>query len=82
MTGDTNLKAIFSNTKGIEEAEDGYISVYVREGCIVVEGADGETITVYDIVGRAMPSVHSPLPNGIFIIKVGIRPTHKVAVIR
>lgn len=62
-------------------------SIYARDGRIVVEGADGETVRVYDIMGRQQSSFTShrspfTFPSGIYMVKMGNRPARKVAVVR
>ena len=47
---------------------------------IVIEGADGETVHIFDMMGR---TIHNEaLPIGVYMVKVGDRPARKVAVIR
>ncbi len=65
---------------GIDEASADAVRVYSRGGDIVVEGADGEPVQVFDIVGR--PTTNRALRTGIYFVKVGNRPARKVAVIR
>ncbi len=81
LMDNTSLMAVFSNPNGIEEADDEDISVYVRDGHIIVEGADGEAVIVYDIAGRPLPTTHCPLPTGVYTVKVGDRPARKVVVL-
>lgn len=52
-------KAYFCN--GIEDAESDKVQVYTRDGRIVVDGADGEIVRVYDIMGRQQSSFTSHL---------------------
>ncbi|MBP5527840.1 MAG: leucine-rich repeat domain-containing protein [Bacteroidales bacterium] len=55
-------------------------AVYVSNGRIVVEGADGETVHIFDMMGR---TIHNEaLPTGVYMVKVGDRLARKVAVIR
>ena len=65
---------------GIDDIATDNIKVYSRDGRIVVEGTDGETVHIFDMMGR---TIHNEaLPTGIYLVKVGDRPAHKVAVIR
>ena len=66
---------------GIDDVEADNTKVYSHDGRIVVEGADGETVRIYDITGRAVHN-ETLLPTGVYIVKVGDRPARKVAVIR
>ena len=78
-------KAYFCN--GIEDAESDKVQVYTRDGRIVVDSADGETVRVYDIMGRQQSSFTSHLspftfPSGVYMVKIGNRSAQKVTVIR
>lgn len=65
---------------GIDDIATDNIKVYSLDGHIVVEGADGEEVHIFDMMGR---TIHNEaLPTGIYIVKVGDRPARKVAVIR
>ena len=63
----------------IDDTEADNIHIYTRDGRIIVEGSDGEDVRIYDLMGR---SAHQPLPTGIYLVRVGQRPAHIVAVIR
>lgn len=64
----------------IDDAEADGLKVYNRAGRIVVEGAEGEVVQVFDAVGRA---VHSKaLTAGLYLVKVGSRPARKVMVVQ
>lgn len=65
---------------GIEDVESDNIKVYSLDGRIVVEGANGETVQVFDMTGREM--INTQLPTGLYLVRIGFRPTRKVAVIR
>ena len=84
-------KAIFESTVGVQEAETlPEVKVYASNGGIVVDGAQGEQVWVYDIMGRQMYNalirdsiyrIQTPsLPFGIYLVKVGNHKTQKVAV--
>ena len=57
----------------------GNINIYTLGGRIVVEGADGETVRIYDITGRSV--LNSCLPTGVYLVIVGDRTTKKVVVL-
>jgi len=82
------IKAITgNNSTGIEDVvDDSVVSIRVNHGRIVVDGADGETVQVYDMVGRLTQTFkHSstqPVPNGVYLVKVGNRPAQKVVVVK
>ena len=54
--------------------------LWVIDGRIIVEGAEGEPIRIYDITGRSVRNGN--LPAGVFLVKVGNCPARKVVVIR
>ena len=64
----------------ISDVERPNVKVYSIDGRIVIEGADGETVHVFDMMGR---TIHNEaLPTGIYLVKVGDHSARKVAVIR
>ena len=65
---------------GIGDPDANAINVYTLGGRIIVEGADGETVRIYDITGRSVRNGN--LPAGVFLVKVGNCPARKVVVIR
>ena len=65
---------------GIGDPDVENINIYTLGGRIVVEGAEGETVHIFDITGR---SVHNQaLSPGVYMVKVGNRPSKKVVVKR
>ncbi len=58
------------------------IKVYILDGRIVVEGADGETVHIYDMMGRRISTVHPSLSAGVYLVCVGNSPARKVVVVR
>ena len=67
-------------SQGIDDIATSDIKAYARDGRIVVEGADGQQVFVFDMMGRAIRN--EALPTGIYMVKVGDYPARKVAVIR
>jgi M6 family metalloprotease-like protein len=76
----------FLGTEGIDDLEVMGYRLWVTDGRIMVEGAEGETVRVYDMVGRLTQtfkhSSNQAIPNGVYLVKVGDRPARKVVVIR
>lgn len=85
-------KALFESTVGIENAEvlpD--VKIYASNGSIVIDGAQGEQVWVFDIMGRLMLDCeirnsnfeiqHSKLHTGVYLVKVGNRKTQKVVLL-
>ena len=64
--------------------------VYSSQGQIVVEGAEGYEVTLYDAVGRRMAArrddfamLHFDVPaSGAYLVKVGHAPARRVVVIK
>ena len=82
VTEDMTVIAYFAvdSTEGIDDIATDVIKVYALDGRIVVDGADGETVHIFDMMGR---TIHNEaLPTGIYMVKVGNHPARKVAVIR
>ena len=65
---------------GIDEYDAPDINIYATDGRIIVEGAEGETVSIFDINGRSVRN--SNLPNGVYFVIVGNRPAKKVVMIR
>ena len=75
---------------GVEEVNPMVAKIYVSQGKIVVEGASGEVVTLYDLSGRVLATkqdeyipLHFDAPAaGTYLIKVGAYPARKVVLIR
>ena len=63
---------------GIQEANMPNFTIRVANSCIVVDGAEGEIVRIFDISGRQVNN--SGLSNGVYIVKVGNYPAKKVVV--
>ena len=86
---------ILSDNTGIATAEARDIRVTVSGGQIIVEGAQGLPIVLYDITGRVLWKKDLPasdqftifnsqlsIPAGTYLLRVGNYPTRKVVVVR
>ena len=71
---------MIENCGAIDDTETDGIKVYSHDGRIFVEGAEGKTVHIFDITGRTIRN--EALPTGVYMVKVGDRPAHKVAVIQ
>ena len=74
-------------TEGVEMAVTEEIRIYSRNGRIVVEGAEGQPFSVYDMMGHEVfhaiqGGETSALPGNVYLVKVGTHPARKVVVIR
>jgi hypothetical protein len=86
---DTYGRGVEEDCTGIEEAPQAdAVSVYGVQGGIVVDGAPGEPVAVYDVMGRrvlaavAGGTTMSVPQAGVYMVKVGDRPACKVVVLR
>lgn len=91
-TGLVHRKAIFEHTAGIGETEMAQtVKVYTSNGNIVVEGAAGEPVWIFDIMGRllfeseirtAVFVIRRPTAaSGICLVKVGNRKAEKITLL-
>lgn len=91
---DTAIQAYFqSDNDGVDEVDVDDISVYAGDGRIVVEGAEGMEVRVFDVMGRQLLGFESgysniEIPNsqfpsgGVYLVKVGTLPARKVVVVK
>ena len=82
VTQDMSIIAYFvaDSTEGISGVDMLNAKVYSSQGQIVVDGAEGETVRIFDITGR---NVHNEaLHTGVYIVKVGGRPARKIVVMK
>lgn len=75
---------------GVDGVEALNAKVYIHNGQIVVEGAEGNTVWLYDAVGRLLATrqddysaLRFDVPaTGTYLIKVGNHPARRVVVVR
>lgn len=75
---------------GIGDVETLNAKVYAHGGQIVVEGAEGKRVTLYDVTGQVLATRqddYSPLrfeapASGTYLIKIGAYPARRVVVVR
>ncbi len=91
ITGHVTAMAIFAaGSNGIEDADMANVSVYGAESRIVVRGAEGKDVFVYDLNGRTVASKMNVAENtefnmantGVYLVKVGNAPAKRVLVVR
>lgn len=83
VTDDLDLIGYFvsdSGTEGISDVDADFFRIYCDNGRIVIEGAEGETTSIYDMMGRNIPNAN--LPAGVYMVKIGTYPARRVVVIR
>lgn len=81
---------IYITQESIDGVDDLNAKVYSSKGQIVVEGADGNTVWLYDINGRVLANRRDDLTpmrfdapaSGTYLIKIGNHAARKVVVIR
>ena len=81
---------IYITQEGIDGVDALNAKVYSSNGQIVVEDAEGNAVTMYDVNGRMlatrqddyMPMRFDVPVSGTYMIKVGTLPAKKVVVIR
>lgn len=81
---------IYITSEGIDGMDDLNAKVYSCNGQIVVDGASGNTVTLYDASGRVLAIKHDNYTSlrfdapvsGTYMIKIGAYPARKVVVIR
>jgi len=81
---------IYITDEGIDGVETINAKVYARNGQIVVDGAEGNTVWLYDVSGRVLATKqddYTPLQfdvpaSGAYLIKIGRYPARRIVVIR
>ncbi len=71
-----------NSSVGINSNDYDGINVYSRDGHIIVDGTNGESIAIYDMFGRNVGDCSQAFPTGVYMVKVGNHPARKVVVIR
>ena len=75
---------------GVDDVETITAKIYTSNGQVVVDGAEGNTVTLYDAVGRQLAvrrnengDIRFDIPaTGTYLVKVGNAPARKVVVSR
>ena len=81
---------IYITEQGIGDVDGINAKVYSSNGQVVVEGANGNMVTLYDVTGRVLAAKqddYTPMrfdapATGTYMIKIGAYPARKVVVIR
>ena len=91
---DTHLVAYFASDngedEGIDETLEESVKLYKRNGQIVVEGAEGNPVYLYDVMGRLLATrretaqeVLLDVPaSGAYLVKIGDAPARRIVVRR
>jgi len=91
VTADVVYTAYFAEgggTEGIDEMEMANARIFSIDGRLVVDGAEGNTVWLYDLTGRMLASKQDdfkPLEfnvpaSGVYLIKIGPYPARKIVV--
>ena len=81
---------IYITEQGIGDVDGINAKVYSSNGQVVVEGANGNMVTLYDVTGRVLAAKqddYAPMrfdapATGTYMIRIGAYPARKVVVIR
>lgn len=81
---------IYVGDNGVGEVDALNAKVYISQGQVVVEGADGNQVTLYDAAGRMLATkwdqyslLRFDVPaSGAYLIKIGDHPARKIVVVR
>ena len=89
LTCDTMLTAFFeaTSTESIQEADG--VAILCRNGQLSVQGAEGETIAVFDMAGRLIlrdticeGRTYALPKGGVYLVRLGLQSAPKVVVAR
>ena len=81
---------VYVTEQGIDGVGELNLKIYPEAGQVVVEGSEGEPVTMYDVTGRVvgvkrddyMPLRFDVPASGTYMIKVGNYPARKMVMIR
>ena len=89
-TADVTITAIFQASVGIEDVDNNDVTIYSVDNKIIVNGAENQTIYVYDVNGRCVRTQANAAETveftmnttGVFLVKAGNAPAKRVVVVR
>ncbi len=81
---------IYIGQEGIDDVTGNPVKVYSSRGQIVVEGAEGNTVTLYDAIGRQLAVRHDEYgevrfdvqATGAYFIRVGNQPAKRIVALK
>ena len=91
VTSDITLTATFaSDQEGIDDADGINVNAYAKDGNIVLQGAEGREVYVFDINGRmlhhtataTMTETYGIPATGVYMIKVEGIGTKRIVIVR
>lgn len=85
---DTTFIAYFESTNGIFDADKIAVNVLAENGSVVISGAIGRQVNIYDMMGRQIVSakmsdddVRYQMPtSGVFLVRIEDKPAIKIVV--
>ena len=89
VTGDMTFIAYFVPTQGIEDIVEDGVTLAVRNGRLLVSGAEGRHVALVDALGRTLYSgtaketLTIDIPEtGVYLLRVDEQPTRRIAVVK
>ena len=86
VTSDMSFTAYFESIEGIDEADGQAVVIYAADGSIHIDATQPAEAAIYDMMGRHLATVatgtRTPMPTGVYMVKVGTLPAKKVVVVR
>ena len=87
---DISLIAYFEANTGIDDVDMNDVTIYSTDSKIVVNGAEGNAVYVFDVNGRLINSTNNATEivefrmasTGVYLVKVGNAPAKRVLVVR
>ena len=85
-----SIVALFGAPEGIEDIDVAHVNVYGSEGSIVLTGAEGREVFLFDLSGRLLhysrcanvTETYSVPASGIYLVKVAGVETKRVVIVR
>lgn len=91
VTGNKNYNALFRPAAGIDDREQSDVKIYSQGNRIVVDGAEGQTVEIYDVTGKLLARdmanesnhrVFTMTANGVYTVRISNGVSKKVTVVR
>lgn len=90
ITADHHLTAVFVTKTGIEDVDADNVDIYSTDDVIVVRGAEGKQVVLFDVNGRVLSREARAAErvefrvtnNGVYLVKVADAAAKRVVVIR
>ena len=91
VTDDLDLIGYFvaDGTEGISDIYADGLRIYSENGRIAIEGAEGEAVAIYDMMGRLISGMwiveggkqELAVPTGVYLVRIGDKTARKVVVL-